>query len=79
MCQLRTKSEACGDVLENMANKLFGWRQKKTLSIEGRLTLAKVVAETIPSYIMQVIILLKKMLAKMDKKHKDFFMEQQTG
>lgn len=42
------------------------------MSIEGRLTLAKAVAETTPSYIMQVIILLKKMLAKMDMKLKDF-------
>lgn len=55
------------DVLERLDNKLLGWRQR-ALSMAGRMTLVKVVAEAIPTFAMQVILFPKHMLDKMDKK-----------
>lgn len=71
-CQVTTKAEAYKEIVEKLANKLTGWRQK-TLSMARRLTLIKAVATSIPSFAMHVVLLLKYMLAKMDKRIRDFF------
>lgn len=61
--QLKSKFEVYKEVLERFANKLAGWKQK-SLSMAGRLILAKTVAQAIPAFVMQVILLPKHMLAK---------------
>lgn len=47
-------------------NKLREWRQN-TLSMAGRLTLVKAAAATIPAYTMEVILLPKSIISKMDR------------
>lgn len=54
--QLKSKTEAYKDVMERLENKLLGWR-KKTLFMADRLVLVKEVANAIPSFVMQVIML----------------------
>lgn len=70
-CQVTTKADAYKEVMEKLANKLSGWRQK-TLLMAGRLILVKVVATTIPSFAMQMVLLPKYMLDKIDKRIRDF-------
>lgn len=70
-CQLKSKTEAYKDVMERLENKLSGWR-KKILFMAGRLVLVKEVANAIPSFVMQVIMLPTHMLARMDKKIRGF-------
>lgn len=69
--QLKSKTKTYKDVMERLENKLSGWR-KKTLSMVGRLVLLKAVAKAIPSFMMQVIMLPKNMLARMDKNIRGF-------
>lgn len=69
--QLKSKTEAYKTVMERLENKLSGWR-KKTLSMAGRLVLVKAVTNAIPSFVMQVILLPKEMLTKMDKRTRGF-------
>lgn len=70
-CQLKSKIEAYQKIGEKLANKLTGWRQR-TLSMACRLVLAKAVAETIPAYTMQVIMLPKSILMRMDNLIRNF-------
>lgn len=70
-CQLHSKTEAYKEIVEKLENKLTGWR-KKTLSMVGTLTLVKAVVEAILAYIMQVIMLSKSILLKVDKTIRNF-------
>lgn len=71
-CQEISKKEAYKDVMEKLSNKLACWKQK-ALSMSRRLILIKEVAQAIPTYTMQVILLPKHMLSKMDQQMREFF------
>lgn len=63
----RFHSRAAGfdNVIEKMASKLSGWKQK-FLSMAGRLTLANSVLQAIPTFIMQMFQVLQSRLKKME-------------
>lgn len=50
--QSRISNSIYTEVLERVQNKLQGWKTR-VLSIEARVTLAKVVISAIPTYVMQ--------------------------
>lgn len=67
----RSKNAAFGEVVDKLANKLSGGKSK-ALSMAGRITLIKSVAQAIPMYVMQTFQLPKAMLRKMDRLHRNF-------
>lgn len=71
-CKFKSKNEACKDVMDKLSNKLAGWKQK-ILSMAGRIVLIKAVAQALPSFIMQTVLLPKGLLHRMDKHIRDFF------
>lgn len=71
-CKFQSKSEAYRKVVEKLANKLTGWKQR-VLSMVGRVVLIKSIAQAIPSFIMQTVMLPRGFLSKMDKSIRDFY------
>ncbi|GMI74428.1 hypothetical protein HRI_001112100 [Hibiscus trionum] len=53
-------------LLDKMAKRLSGWAAK-SLSLAGRITLAKAVLQVIPSYVMQTAVLPKGLCREMEK------------
>lgn len=50
-CRFKTRKEAFQPLLDKLTGKLMGWKEK-ALSLAGRSVLAKVVAMSIPTYVM---------------------------
>lgn len=71
-CKPWIKSEAYRNVMEIMANKLAGWKQK-SLSMVGRMVLIKSVAQAVPSYIMQTVLLPQTTVSTLDRLTRNFF------
>lgn len=72
-CHFKSKKEAFNGVFENLSRKLTGWKQRN-LSMAGRMILIKAVAHALPSYSMQLFMLPKGLLARMERKVIDFFL-----
>ena len=58
-------------IIDRMTQRLNGWKTR-TLSLAGRITLAKSALATIPSYIMQIMKLPIIVCAKIDKLCRQF-------
>lgn len=67
----RVSSETYAYILERVNRKLSGWNMK-TLSLAGRITLAKSVLSTIPYYAMQITKLPSQCCHKLEKLIRDF-------
>ncbi|CAN1153418.1 Putative ribonuclease H protein At1g65750 [Linum perenne] len=59
------------EILNRIDKKLFGWKVK-TLSLAGRVTLAKSVLAAIPTYAMQTSLIPATTCEEIDKKIRDF-------
>lgn len=55
-CKFSNKDESFSYIVDRMASKLVGWKQKNLL-FAGRYTLIKSVALANPAYVMQVFLL----------------------
>ncbi|KAK5813516.1 hypothetical protein PVK06_028967 [Gossypium arboreum] len=62
----RVTSETYRYVIDRMRQKLLGWKAK-SLSLSGRITLAKSVLATIPTYVMQTMLVPKGVCFEMEK------------
>lgn len=69
--QKRINKDTFGEVLERVASRLSGWKER-CLSFAGRLTLTKVVLASIPVHTMSTIALPKSTLNSLDKMSRSF-------
>ncbi|XP_075083429.1 uncharacterized protein LOC142167168 [Nicotiana tabacum] len=73
---LRTKFKSCdiwNGVVENFEKRLASWQQQY-LSMGGRLTLISSVLDSIPTFVKSLFSIPKKVLKRLDKIRRDFFM-----
>jgi len=68
----RSKRHVFNFIQERILKKLKGWKEKH-LSFAGRSTLIKVVAQTIPTYIMSGFLLRKNFNQKLERLICDFW------
>lgn len=71
-CKYNKKSEVFKEAMDEMANKLSGWKSKP-LSYVGRQTLIKAVVSAVPSFVMHTFHLPKVITSRMDSLIRDFF------
>lgn len=71
-CKYNKKSEVFKEAVDEMANKLSGWKSKAS-SYAGRLTFIKAVVLVVSLFVMHTFHLPKVITSRMDSLIRDFF------
>lgn len=71
-CNFSSKSAAFKHIEEKLSHKLSGWKGR-CLSLAGRSTFIKHIVQALPGYTMQIFMLPKGTLARMDISIQSFF------